>query len=184
MRMKNTNITILNALLAVDIAVIAVCMIIGERKWLYSSQIGYWSTALIVFASMASYRNMVAKRLEQGAIPHDDDRDTLDKIEDPYDLYSEEEPKESSDIAAAIKEEKAKLKANRRSVAEVAKDSKASLSPFRLASYGVLIGGFFFLNQNHYLHIPSYIVSLGLPMIVTVAVLLRSAHKSHGEDKA
>jgi len=177
--MKSTNTTLLNALLALDIGIILVCILFGERSWLFSSQIGYWSAALVMFASMASYRRMVDQRLGQGAIPYDDDRDMIDKIGDPHDLYSED----TENIAQTIQEEKAKLKANRRSIGEVAKDSKASLSPFRILSYALLVGGFFLLEHYHTLHIPSYLISLGLPMIVTVNTLILVVKTQHDSQK-
>ena len=97
----------------------------------------------------------------------------IDKLEDPYDLYSEDEVVEEKTLAETIKEEKKKGKANRRSIYQTIKDTKAALSFYRLGAYALLILGFLYLNRQGLLHIPSYILSLGLPSVILVWVLLK-----------
>ncbi len=162
------------ALLIVDIGIIIFCYLSGETTWLINSQIGFITSSLVIFGSILSYRSMVQGRLNVGAIP-DDERDTLDKLEDPYDLYDDEKPKndEEQTLVEVVKEERENLKKNRRSFWETTKDSKASLSFYRLGAYALLIFGFFYLNSNKLLDISSYLFSLALPPIVIVIMLLR-----------
>ena len=95
-----------------------------------------------------------------------------------HDLYAEESVvDESVDIRDAIKEEKTRMKQNRRSIGETIRDTKAALSLARMGAYVVLILGFFYLNRHGYLMIPAYIVALTLPMLVVVFVLLSSREK-------
>jgi len=164
--MTSTNIKIINTLLFVDSLLIGFCIFMGDRDWLYSSQIAFFTSALVISASMISYRKMVNRGVALGAIVTDDNRDELD---DPHDLYSEDE-------GNSLKEEKAKLKENRRSLKEVAKDSRASFSFFRLGAYIILVLGFFYLNRHDYLHIPSYLISLSFPPLVIVSILLSEAY--------
>jgi len=183
--MTNTNKKIVNSLLAIDIVIITICIFMGDRDWLYTSQVGFFTSALVISASMMSYRRMVDKRLAQGAVPFDDDRDDIDKIDDPHDLYSKDiVVDEERDLAETLKEEKAKLKENRRSITEVAKDSKASFSFFRLGAYILLVIGFFYLNSNGYLHIPSYLITLSIPPMVIVFVLLSESKAKQKEIEA
>ena len=188
MRMTNINRRILNTLLAIDIGIILFCMLSGNRNWLYTTQIGFFTSALVIAASMASYRRMIEKRLEYGAVPVEDERDKLDKIDDPYDLYSDEviaEEKELSreEFVEVVNEEKEKQKANRRSISEVIKDTRAFLSFYRIGAYGLLILGFFYLNRNDYLHIPSYFFALSVPPVIVVIMLMRESKTMQKEEK-
>jgi len=178
--MKN----IINALLIIDIGIIIFCLLSGNRVWLLNSQIAFVSSSLIMFASIISYRNMVQARLDMGMVVADDNRDTLDKIEDPFDLYSEDkkslpkeelkkELKEEKSLKEVVVEEKKNLKKNRRSIWQTAKDSKAALSFYRLGAYAVLIFGFFYLNNNKILDISSYLFALALPPVIVVIMLMR-----------
>ncbi len=188
MRMTNINRKILNTLLVIDIGIILFCMLSGNRNWLYTTQIGFFTSTLVIAASMASYRRMIEKRLEYGAVPVEDERDKLDKIDDPYDLYSDEviaEEKELSreEFVEVVNEEKEKQKANRRSISEVIKDTRAFLSFYRIGAYGLLILGFFYLNRNDYLHIPSYFFALSVPPVIVVIMLMRESKTIPKEEK-
>lgn len=168
--MRNT----INALLIVDIGIILFCYLSGERIWLINTQIGFVTSSLVMFGSILSYRSMVDARLNVGAIP-DDERDTLDKLEDPYDLYDDEKVKNDEDktLVEVVKEERENLKKNRRSFLETTKDSKAAFSFYRLGAYMLLIFGFFYLNNNEILDIPSYLFSLFMPPVIIVIMLMR-----------
>jgi len=164
----------INALLIVDIGIILFCYLSGERTWLINTQIGFITSSLVMFGSILSYRSMVYARLNVGAIS-DDERDTLDKLEDPYDLYDEEKVKNDEDktLVEVVKEERENLKKNRRSFLETTKDSKAAFSFYRLGAYMLLIFGFFYLNNNKILDIPSYLFSLFIPPVIISIMLMR-----------
>jgi len=173
MRMTRINRKILKSLVVIDLIIIIVSVIFFDIKIVWNTQIAFISASLVMFASMKSYRRMVNARVEHGIITTDDSKDVIDKLEDPYDLYSEEvEEEKVEDVAAAIKEEKARLKANRRSLGQTLKDTKAALSIYRLGAYVVLILGFMYLNRHGILHIPSYLAALSLPMLVIVFILV------------
>ena len=78
--------------------------------------------------------------------------------------------------------EKAKQKAQRRSISQVIKDSRASLSVYRIGAYILLILGFFYLNRHHYLHIPSYLFALSVPPVIVVIMLMRENKKAMKEE--
>jgi len=163
----------INALLIVDIGIIIFCLLSGQKTWLINTQIGFITSTFVMFASIFSYRSMVQGRLNAGIIP-DDNRDTIDKLEDSYDLYSEEQKEnENKTLKEVVKEERENLKKNRRSLWQTTKDSKASLSLYRLGAYALLIIGFFYLNNHHLLDIPSYLFSLIVPPVILVIMLMR-----------
>ena len=176
--MSKHTLQILKALAIVDSAVIFLSLIFFDIKMLWNTQIGFFSASLVMLASMKSYKRMVDARVEHNIITIDDTRDTIDKLEDEHDLYSEEIVEDDTvDIRDAVKEEKARMKQNKRSIGETLRDTKASLSLNRLGAYVLLILGFFYLNRHGLLMTPAYILALTIPMLVVVFVLL-----SHKED--
>ncbi len=179
--MTNINLKLLKAMVAVDILIILISVIFFDIKILWNTQIGFISASLIMFASMRSYRRMVDARVELNIITIDDSKDVIDKLEDPYDLYTEEiteEIEEEKDLVEVVKEERQKLKGSKRSLAQTLKDTKAALSIYRVSAYIVLILGFLYLNRHGLLHIVSYILALSVPMLVVVFVLLSEKEKS------
>jgi hypothetical protein len=168
------NRKILTVLVLVDILLLLISIIFFDIKMVYNTQIGYITSTLVMVASIVSYRRMVNARVKHNIVTMDDSKDTIDKLEDPYDLYSEDVVEnEEQDFAATVKEEKKKLKENRRTVYQTIKDTKAALSIYRLSAYVLLILGFLYLNRHDLLHIPSYIISLGLPSVILVWVFLK-----------
>jgi len=160
------------SLLFVDLILAIALYLWKGQAWLINAQVAYLSSSLIMLASMKSYKNMVAKALDAGAVT-DDGRDTLDKLEDPYDLYGEnEESNEEKTLQEVVKEERANLKKNRRSIWETTKDAKASFSFYRLTAYSFLVLGFFYLNGRDILELTPYLTFLAIPLFVVVFTLL------------
>ena len=170
---------LLLTLLIADLLLAIAAMGWGGLPALYSSQVAFWTSLLVVAASFGSYRRMVRKRLEQGMVAPEE-RDLLDKMEDPYGLYEEEEERKPEDFREAIKEEKKRMKAERRSPVKVARDAVPSFSLWRVGAYGALVLGFFFLQNNGYLVIPVYLLSLGLPIVLSVGVLVSTGARDAG----
>ncbi|TKI70043.1 hypothetical protein FCU45_04170 [Sulfurimonas crateris] len=92
----------------------------------------------------------------------DEKRDTLDEIEDPYELYEnfevDERLADELDIKAIVKEEKKKIKIL--NIKDIKKGSRAGVSLFRLVPYLFLVLGFIALRNNELLDIYIYLPSL------------------------
>ena len=178
--MTNRTRKILLTLAIVDIGIALISVIFFDIKIFWSTQFAFISASLIMLASMKSYARMVDARVALDIVTIDDSIDVIDKLEDPYDLYSEDiiENKPLEDV---VKEERQKLKANGRTVAQTLKDAKAALSFFRVGSYILLILGFMYLNRNGLLHVISYVITLGIPMMVVVYTLI-STQERQTED--
>lgn len=170
----------IGVLAAVDLALLMVAWAM-EGSWVVNTQVAYLTSALVMGASMFSYARMVRGRLESGTIPDMDERDMIDKMEDPYGVYDDTAPTEATEsvkeadpaeIKAAIQEEKQRMKAQRRTPMQALRDSRAAMSIYRLGAYGMLLFGFFYLRGNHLLEILPYLIGLGLPIVVIVAVLM------------
>ena len=173
--MKQTVLKMIKLLMIVDFILIAGSIIFFDINVLYNTQIAFITATLVMTGSIFSYRRMVNKRVEHNIITMDDSKDVIDKLEDPHDLYSEDIVEDPDvDLKEAIKEEKQRMKANKRSVFQTIKDTKAALSVYRLGAYVLLVIGFLYLNRHGMLHLPSYLISLALPMIIIVMVLVSS----------
>lgn len=111
-----------------------------------------------MLGSMYAYKKMVNTQLESEVI--NEERDLLDTIEDPHELYEEfsEESDEQKDLKTIVKEEKKKIKTL--NVKSMKHGAKGSLSLFRLIPYIFLILGFIALNNNKLLDIKVYLPSL------------------------
>ena len=120
------------------------------------------SSMFIVMGSLYAYRNMIQSRI--GDIDLEDIKDSIDMLDDPYDLYEEERSNEVADIKAMIKEEKARQKSN--IIHNTTKNASAMVSVYRLIPYAFLILGFIALNNSHELSILLYLVGLavGIPL--------------------
>jgi len=180
--MTSINTKILKALIVIDIIIIVTSLIFFDIKVLYNTQFGFISATLVMVASMISYRRMVNTRVEHNVITMDDSKDVIDKLEDPYDLYSEEVvEEEEKDLVEVVKEERKKLKEGGRSLYQTLKDTKAALSVYRLGAYAVLVLGFLYLNRHGLLHVPSYILALSIPPMVIVITLMMNK-ENHSQD--
>jgi len=158
-------------LMAVDAVMVLFCLVLGNMTWLINSQIGFFSSVLVMLASMQSYKQMVNRGVALG-VSMDSGRDTLDIVEDPYELYDENKDNaEDKTLQEVVKEEREKLKKNKRGLWQTTKDTKASFSFYRLVAYAILVLGFFYLNNNNLLNIPSYLFALTLGMFAMVFTL-------------
>ena len=127
-------------------------------KFFLNAQIAFLSSFFIILGSMYSYKRLVERKVELEEYS-DDNRDELDKIDDPYDLYDEKEMElESQDIKAVIKEERKRLKANNFKNTKIA--SGATMSAFRIIPYIFLVFGFLGLQNNQNLMIFPYLLFL------------------------
>ncbi len=181
--MTSINTKLLKTLIIIDVIIILVSIIFFDIKTLYNTQIGFISATLVMIASMISYSRMVNTAVENNIVMMDDSKDVIDKLEDPYDLYSEEiieevVEEEEKDLVETVKEERKRLKENKRTFSQTIKDSKAAFSFYRLGAYAVLVLGFLYLNRQGLLHIPSYILALSIPPMVIVTVFMMNKEES------
>jgi len=116
------------------------------------------SSILILFASKISYRNYVNR--ESKNFSESDDRDILDKISDPYDLYSDDEVLEEAPKKHSIIENKK----------EILKAVPIYFSIFRIFSYIFLVIGFIYLQDNNFMEIGYYLLGITVGIISMVLI--------------
>ncbi|MDD2266593.1 hypothetical protein [Sulfuricurvum sp.] len=152
-----------NAIRIFVLAHFAVLVLLFLSKEVYSNfTVAMLSSMLILMGSLYSYRTMINQRVETADI--EDNKDVIDMMDDPYDLYEEERENEVADIKQMIKEEKARQKSN--IVQNTTKNASAWISLYRLIPYAFLILGFLALNNNHSLLVLPYLLGLaaGIPL--------------------
>ncbi len=158
--------------LIVDFGVILFCLLQGNTTWLLNTQVAFASSLLITIGSYLGYKRNIEKRVEN-LDPElmADTPDTIDRLDDPFDLYSECEINEKElnkeEVKEIFLEEKKKLK-NQNTVKNTFQSIGGASSFYRLAGYGGLVTGFFYLNNNDLLEPISYLIGF---IIVPVAVL-------------
>lgn len=130
-------------------------------------QVGVLSSFFIMLGSLYAYKKMVTKQLDSGNF--EEQRDPLDRMEDPYELYTPEESSGQKEFSAAeikqiVQEEKKKIKTF--NFSSMKKGSKGSVSLFRLIPYIFLILGFIALRNNEMLDIAYYLGALFIGIVI------------------
>lgn len=156
----------------VDIILIFICVVIDNNNWLINSQIAFLTSLVVTSATFLSYRNNVLKGVDhQESV---DDTDLIDKMEDPYDLYSSEI---NDDIIENPTKEQI-LEANKpikQNYFTNLKNSFFSFTSFyRIGGYLALIVGFFYLVNNNIFEVVAYLIGF---LIVPISVLGASFFK-------
>lgn len=148
--------------------------IYASKSALYSFLIAFFSSALIILASFKNYKGMVLKRLENFYLI--DDRDIIDKIDDPYNLYDQmQEIDENKSLKDIILKEKRELRKNSPPLKEVLKNSAIAFNYIRVGAYLILVAGFFILLKSSNLNLFAYLITLAIPNIIAVIYLLNFA---------
>ena len=154
----------------INIKALVIAQIFIFSLWLYSFEffinfeMAWLSAFLIMLGSMYSYQKLVSKRLAD--YEANIDLDVIDKIDDPYDLYSEDsidEEENEKDIREVVKEEKVRLKANK--INGMKAGAPATVSIFRLLPYLFLGLGFIGLKNNELLLLTPYLIGIGVGII-------------------
>lgn len=177
MNNKNTLIDFAKVFIIVDLCIAIYSLLFQNTNWLLNTQVAFLGSLFVTLASFLSYRKNVNNRLSNldtsNEMKLQDDRDKVDEIDDPFDLYSEDiepiphEELTPEKIKEIIQEEKTKVKKN--SLKNTVFSAGGFVSIYRVLGYGSLVFGFFALNNNKmFLPIPFL---LGLA-IVPISVLL------------
>lgn len=154
------------------IKLIAITEFLILLTYLYSKsfyanlQVAFLSSFIIMVGSFYAHRKMVNSKVKTESF--ESERDALDVIDDPHELYDEtplnETDAEELDLKQIVKEEKKKIKTfNLKSIKE---GGSASFSLFRLGGYIFLVLGFIALKNNEVLQISIYLPSLLVGIVV------------------
>jgi len=137
-----------------------------SKSFYANIQVAFLSSFIIMLGSFYAHRKMVNSKIKTES--YQSERDALDMIDDPHELYDEEYINEADaqdlDLKQIVKEEKKKIKTfNLKSLKE---GGSASFSLFRLGGYLFLVLGFIALKNNDILQISVYLPSLLVGIVV------------------
>ena len=163
-RMRITVKQSIKIILGVEILILLTKLI--SFGFFINLQVAFLSSLLVILGSAYAHRKMVISDIENENIGYQ--RDFLDEVEDPHELYDDEPineaPAEELNLKEIVQEEKKKIKTL--SAKSMKKGVKAGVSMFRLAPYIFLILGFIALKNNNLLDIMIYLPSLMSGIIV------------------
>lgn len=154
-----------------DLCMIIYSLIFQSNLWFLNTQVAFFSSILITIATFLSYKRNIKNRLSNldlSQINEGVDRDKIDKIDeidDPYDLYTQyNEIPEDELTTEKIKEilNNEKLKVKRNSFKNTLFSASGFLSIYRVLGYGILIFGFFALNNNKIFLPIAFLIGLGI----------------------
>jgi len=154
----------ISLILIVELIIIATQFISFE--FYINLQVAFASSLLVILGASYAYKRMVSTHIEADLV--NENRDLLDTIEDPHELYEENSinnaPVEELDLKQIVKEEKAKIKTL--SIKSMKHGVRGSVSFFRIVPYVFLVLGFIALKNNELLNIAVYLPSLLVGIIV------------------
>lgn len=158
-----------------DLCLIIYAFVFQNPIWVLNTQVAFICSLLITIASFLSYKKNIKNRVSNLDLSLEnqvENRDKVDEIDDPYDLYSEYEeiPKDQltpEKIKEIINDEKSKIKKN--SIKNTIFSAGGFLSIYRVFAYGILIFGFFALNNNNIFLPIAFIIGLA---VVPLGVLI------------
>lgn len=127
-----------------------------------SFEIAMLSSAMITIGSLYAYRNMIRSKVAD-ADPADH-KDSIDMMDDPYDLYEEEREGEIADVKEMIKAEKKLQK--QATMENTVKNISAMVSVYRLVPYAFFTLGFIVLQNNHMMQLLAYLTGLAYGIII------------------
>jgi hypothetical protein len=155
----------------IDFGVVLFCLISGNLNWLLNTQIAFFSSLMVTVGSYLGYKKNIQSRAEQH-INEDDNYDEVDKMDDKYDLYSPDVPQEEIKENPTKEEIKAAMKPIKQNHFKNFRSGFSGMaSLYRITGYIGLVIGFFYLNNNGYLHIYSYVFGF---IIVPISALVVS----------
>lgn len=161
-----------------DLCIFIYALVFQNNIWLLNTQVAFFASLFVTIASFLSYKRNIQNRLSNldlSKTSKTEDRDKIDEIDDPYDLYSEYEeiPEEQltpEKIKEIINDEKSKVKKN--SFKNTLFATGGFLSIYRILGYGLLLFGFFALNNNKIFLPIAFLIGISLvPMGVLISKL-------------
>lgn len=140
---------------------IALLLVISNAVFT-SFEVAMLSGAMITMGSLYAYRNMIRSKVIE--VDLDAHKDSIDMMDDPYDLYEDERDLEIADVKEMIKAEK---KLQKQAIIEnTVKNSGAWVSAYRLIPYAFFALGFITLENNQMLQLLPYLIGLGYGIVI------------------
>lgn len=168
---KTDSITFFRIFLIIDLGFVIFGILEQNHLFVLNSQVAFFGSLCVIIGSFFGYKKNIENRIPDEPIDNDfEDKDIIDKIEDPFDLDSENEPDTNlsdEQIKEILKEEKKNQSA--KSFKNLLFSFGGFASVYRLIGYFVLLVGFFVLLNNSLFEPISYLAGL---LIVPIGALI------------
>ena len=158
-------IKMIRLLLAVDAGIAFFCLLENNMVWLLNTQVAFVGSLSVTLGSFLGYRNLIKKQIEAG---NQGDDSLLEKLNDRFELYDDEDESEKE---TSIKDDVQEEKKEKISLLTLLRMSSSGVvSVFRIVGYGVLVGSFFVLkNHQLFVAIPFF---FGLSIVPVLAIVM------------
>lgn len=160
----------LKLFLIIDFGVVFFCLLQDNMIWLVNTQSAFFSSVIITFGSYLGYKKNIQRRVENAQVDTDEP-DVIDKMEDPYDLYSQINEKEDltkEEIKEIITDEKKKLRNPVQSFKNTMFSVGGFASVYRIVGYLLLVISFFYLNNNQLFSAIPFLFGLFIVPFITI----------------
>ncbi|WP_187648248.1 hypothetical protein [Nitrosophilus labii] len=159
-------------LIVLDLLIILYFLTNKDYLYILNTQVALISSLIVTGGSFLGYRRVVLKRAKEQNIL--DDKDLIDKIEDPYNLYEEELKESQIDAKQIFEEEKKRLKSPKESIKNFILTSSGFLSIYRIFGYLFLVVSVLILIDKKMFDAIAYMVGLSLvPISAMVFTFVR-----------
>ena len=128
---------------------IGLFLYLNQKIFIINFEIAFFVAVVIIFASYRGYEKMINHSIDNDV--QMEVKDPLDAIEDPYDLYDDEEEIDPKELKRRMKKDGFK---------KMIKSSKGHASWKRVASYALLVLSFIALKNSDALSISGYLLGL------------------------
>lgn len=152
-----------------ELGLFSFALLFNQSHFLLNAQLAFLASMLIIYTSFLGYKAYVSKNIESANNVYQ--RDALDKIEDPFELYDEEDIEETLDIKELKKSQK------KEGFKKMAKALPGHISKGRVLAYLFLVFSFIALVNNDKLNIAGFLIGITLGLIT--AGLIGSRRLSH-----
>ena len=158
-KIKNNNILLdlIRILIAIDIGIVVFCYLEDNLKWLYNTQLAFFSTSLIILGAYIGISNSIKRQLENGNVGED----ILKKYDDEFDLYEEDDKVDEEKLK---KQKPARLKWYEALFFSL----KGGFNFLRILGYVFLIASFIYLNKQGIFDVYSFLFGISIVPAVSL----------------
>jgi hypothetical protein len=164
---------LLRIFFAIDIGIVIFCVLQDNLVWFLNTQFAFFSAIMIILGSFVGYKNLVNSSLDNGNVGED----ILQKYDDKYELYDEDDNDEID-----VKELNKKLKEDKIPwYKAIFLSFKGGFNFLRILGYITLVAGFLWLEKNDKFDFLPYFFGLSLVPAIAL-VYLWQEKKSQKEN--
>ncbi len=139
-----------------DFLIVVLSLFMGGF-WLLNTQVAFISSMLVTFASFYAYKKSIQKGVKNSS--GEEFRDSFDELEDPYNLYDDEENQSQTKKSKGV---------FRYTIKGFASGIGGAINPLRILAYSVLIFSFLYLNRHGVFNAFAFFAGLSIVPVMSM----------------